>query len=228
MLMKKYIIILSFAVCCFQAHAGVIPLPKDLPTTEALMHLHKTMKRAEDKALIKLGEGKITQDEVTNKTTKFNEVRNILDSKLKNAYSYIILAGSISSTGKSLYELIKEYRRFCRMGNSTFIKRPMVTWYYLEAQYGVAKEIKNLQKLIATMTASGLNLMRASMDEKLYLLMEIKASIEKMRGIIDHAYWWCSYVMESGFKYYYIWDILNSDVTDEIANGLINQWIQEV
>ena len=81
--MKKYIIILSFAVCCFQAHAGVIPLPKDLPTTEALMHLHKTMKKAEDKALIKLGEGKITQDEVTNKTTKFNEVRNILDSKLK-------------------------------------------------------------------------------------------------------------------------------------------------
>jgi hypothetical protein len=31
-------------------------------------------------------------------------------------------------------------------------------------------------------------------------------------------------VAVGGFHYDYIWDILNSEVTDEIATGLINQW----
>ena len=62
------------------------------------------------------------------------------------------------------------------------------------------------------------------MDEKLDLINNIKNSIDAMRGIIDSAYWWASAVAIGGFHYDYIWDILNSDVTDAIAKEVINQW----
>ena len=64
--------------------------------------------------------------------------------------------------------------------------------------------------------------MKASMDEKLHLIMELKTSIENMRGIIDGANVWCSIITVGGVRYDYIWDILNSGVTDKIAEGVIN------
>ena len=100
----------------------------------------------------------------------------------------------------------------------------MVAWYFAEANLACSREIKNIKALYLTMTASGLNVMKASMDEKLNLVNSIKTSIDTMRGIIDSAYCWASIVAVGGFQYDYIWDILNSEVTDEIATGLINQW----
>lgn len=204
--------------------ADIIPIPNDLPTIEALMSLHKTMKKAEDKALEKIGVSYGIQTEVSKNTSKFNEVRTTLDSKLNNKYSYIIFAGAISTTTRSLYNLLQEYTRFTKAASSTLFKKPMCTWYYMEANYALAKEIKATKVLIATMTANGFNLSRSSMDEKMNLIFTVKSSIDKMRDIIDRTYWWCSVVVNGGFKYYFIWDILNSNVTDEIAKGIINQW----
>jgi hypothetical protein len=45
-----------------------------------------------------------------------------------------------------------------------------------------------------------------------------------MLGIIDQANLWCSIVAMGGFHYDYIWDILNSDVRDEIATQVIGKW----
>ena len=61
-------------------------------------------------------------------------------------------------------------------------------------------------------------------DEKLHLVMELRTSIENMRGIIDGANVWCSIITVGGFRYDYIWDILNSEVTDKIAEKVINKW----
>ena len=97
-------------------------------------------------------------------------------------------------------------------------------WYYTEANYACAREIKNIKALYATLTASGLNLMRASMDEKLELVNTLHSYISNMLGIIDSANLWCSIVAMGGFHYDYIWDILNSDVKDEIATKVIDKW----
>lgn len=75
-----------------------------------------------------------------------------------------------------------------------------------------------------TISASGLNLMKASMDEKIMLINTLHSYISNMRGIIDSANLWCQVVVMGGFKYDYIWGILNSDVRDEIANKVINKW----
>ena len=164
------------------------------------------------------------QSIITKGATKFNNVRTTLDSKLNNGYSYVILAGALGSTANSMYRLIQEYSQFTRSTFQYTFKKPMVAWYYTEANMACAREIKNIKTLYATLTASGINVMKASMDERLHLIMELRTSIENMRGIIDSANVWCSLITVGGFRYDYIWDILNSEVTDKIAEGVINKW----
>ena len=229
--MKRISIILMLAVLGI-AESHAIDWPNDLPTIEALIDLHKMIKGAEDGARDRVALSFGEQSMVTKGADKFNDVRTTLDSKLSNGYSYVLLAACLGSTANSMYKLIhnsmykliQEYSEFAQLSARYTTKKPMVAWYFAEANLACSREIKNIKALYVTMTASGLNVMKASMDEKLNLVNTLKTSIDTMRGIIDSAYCWASVVAIGGFHYDYIWDILNSEVTDEIATGLINQW----
>ena len=65
-----------------------------------------------------------------------------------------------------------------------------------------------------------------AMDEKLNLVMTLKASIDRARYIIDNANLYCFLVTDCGWKPDYIWEILNSNVKNEIAERVINKWNQ--
>ena len=221
--MKRLSIILMFAVLGISNSSAII-LPEDFPTIEALIDLHKMIKGQEDAARDRIALSFGEQSMVTKGADKFNDVRTTLNTKLSNAYSYVLLAACLSSTANSMYRLIQEYSEFAQLSVKYTTKKPMVAWYFAEANLACSREIKNIRGMYATMTASGLNVMKASMDEKLNLVNALKTSIDTMRGIIDSAYCWASVVAIGGFHYDYIWDILNSEVTDEIAKGLINQW----
>ena len=220
----RRIILIMMAVLLIQGKALAIEWPQDFPTIEALISLHKMIKGEEDAARDKIAVSFGEQSLVTKGANKFNDARTTLDSKLSNGYSYVLLAASLSYTASSMYKLIQEYSEFAQLSVQYSTKKPMVAWYFAEANLACSREIKNIKALYLTMTASGLNVMKASMDEKLNLVNSIKTSIDTMRGIIDSAYCWASIVAVGGFHYDYIWDILNSEVTDEIATGLINQW----
>ena len=220
----RRIILIMMAFFLIQGKALAIEWPQDFPTIEALISLHKMIKGEEDAARDKIAVSFGEQSLVTKGANKFNDARTTLDSKLSNGYSYVLLAASLSYTASSMYKLIKEYSEFAQLSVQYSTKKPMVAWYFAEANLACSREIKNIKALYLTMTASGLNVMKASMDEKLNLVNSIKTSIDTMRGIIDSAYCWASIVAVGGFHYDYIWDILNSEVTDEIAAGLINQW----
>lgn len=221
--MRRFFLIMM-AVLLIQGKALAIEWPQDFPTIEALISLHKMIKGEEDAARDKIAVSFGEQSMVTKGANKFNDARTTLDSKLSNGYSYVLLAASLSYTASSMYKLIQEYSEFAQLSVQYSTKKPMVAWYFAEANLACSREIKNIKALYLTMTASGLNVMKASMDEKLNLVNSIKTSIDTMRGIIDSAYCWASIVAVGGFHYDYIWDILNSEVTDEIATGLINQW----
>lgn len=220
----RRIFLIMMAVLLIQGKALAIEWPQDFPTIEALISLHKMIKGEEDAARDKIAVSFGEQSMVTKGANKFNDARTTLDSKLSNGYSYVLLAASLSYTASSMYKLIQEYSEFAQLSVQYSTKKPMVAWYFVEANLACSREIKNIKALYLTMTASGLNVMKASMDEKLNLVNSIKTSIDTMRGIIDSAYCWASIVAVGGFHYDYIWDILNSEVTDEIATGLINQW----
>ena len=220
----RRIILIMMAFFLIQGKALAIEWPQDFPTIEALISLHKMIKGEEDAARDKIAVSFGEQSLVTKGANKFNDARTTLDSKLSNGYSYVLLAASLSYTASSMYKLIQEYSEFAQLSVQYSTKKPIVAWYFAEANLACSREIKNIKALYLTMTASGLNVMKASMDEKLNLVNSIKTSIDTMRGIIDSAYCWASIVAVGGFHYDYIWDILNSEVTDEIATGLINQW----
>ena len=222
--MKRLLTLFMGLALCLCPIRADIELPGDMPTIEALISLHKMMKSAEDGAMQKIAVSFGEQSLVTKGAKKFNDVRTTLDSKLSNVHSYVILAAALSSTANSMYRLINDYSDFTQAATSTFTRKPLVGWYYTEAMYACSREFKNIQALYATMTASGINVMKASMDEKLDMLMELKTYIDNMRYIIHNAYTWCSIVAIGGFHHDYIWDILNSEVKDKIVEDLIINW----
>ena len=213
------ICILAVAIL-YPSKAHAFDYPNDQPTIEALISLHKLIKKEEEKALEKVAASYGEQSLVTKGATKFNDVRMTLNSK----YSYVILGEALASTSTDLYRLIDQYTKFTKNTVKYTFKKPAVAWYYTEANLACAREIKNIKTLYATLTASGLNLMRASMDEKLELVNTLHSYISNMLGIIDSANLWCSIVVMGGFHYDYIWDILNSEVKDEIAKKVIDKW----
>lgn len=198
--------------------------PKDMPTFEALMALHKAVKKDEEQALARIATSFGEQSLVTKGAEKFNDVRSTLDTRLNNAYSYVVLAAAISSTASSLYLLTKEYKDFTVNTYRHVSEKPFVAWYYTEANVAIAREIKHARKLYATVAASGINLMKASMDEKLNLVMSLKDTIENARRIIDNANLYCYLVTDCGWKPDYIWEILTSEVKDGIVSAVVNKW----
>jgi hypothetical protein len=225
-MMKYHIIIICILamVIPMPMRAAAFDLPDDQPTIEALISLHKLIKKEEEKALEKVAVSYGEQSLVTKGATKFNDVRMTLNSKLNNAYSYVILGTALASTGTDLYRLIDTYSDFTKNTAKYALKKPAVAWYYTEANYACAREVKNIKQMYLTLSASGLNVMKASMDEKLELVNTLHAYISNMLGIIDSANLWCSIVVMGGFHYDYIWDILNSKVKDEIATQVIAKW----
>lgn len=221
---KLIVSVLAVVVALPSYGADVFDLPKDLPTAEALMALHKCIKKDEDQALTRIATSFGEQSIVTKGARKFNDVRSALDSRLNNAYSYVILAGAVSSTASSLYRLTREYSNFTVNTFKHVQKKPFVAWYYTEANVAVSREIKHCYKLYASVAASGLNLMKASMDEKLELVLTLKRSIDNARYIIDNASLYCYLITDCGWKPDYIWEILTSEVRDEIVNKVIDKW----
>ncbi len=157
---------LMSAMLLFPFNAGAFDFPRDLPTFEALMALHKAVKKDEDQAVARIATSFGEQSLVTKGAKKFNDVRSTLDSKLNNAYSYVVLAGAISSTANSLYMLTKEYKDFTVNTYKYVSKKPFVAWYYTDANVAIAREIKHARKLYASVAASGINLMKASMGRE--------------------------------------------------------------
>ena len=217
------ICILAVAIL-YPSKAFAFDYPNDQPTIEALISLHKLLKKEEEKSLAQVTASYGEQSLITKGAEGFNNVRTTLDTKLSNAHSYLILGAALATTGTDLYQLIRDYADFTANTGKHAFKQPMVAWYYTEANLACARKVKNIKRMYATLVASGMNVMKASMDEKLNLVNELHGYITNVRGIIDQASLWCSIVVMGGFQYDYIWDILNSEVTDEIARQVIDKW----
>ncbi len=221
---QRFKLFILSLVILLPVRTSAIDIPKDLPTIEALIALHKAIKKDEDKALQRVAASFGEQSLITKGADKFNDVRTTLDTRLNNAHSYLVFAGAISSTAHSLYMLVKEYKDFTSNTFKHVSGKPFVAWYYTDANVAISKEVKHCYNLYAAVAASGINLMKASMDEKLNLVFSLKTSIGRARHIIDNANLYCFLVTDCGWKPDYIWEILNSEVKDAIAEKVINKW----
>ncbi len=85
--MRHRIIIYVALSILLSTRSFAFVIPKDLPTIEALIALHKAVKKDEDQALKRVATSFGEQSLVTKGAIKFNDVRTTLDTKLGNAHS---------------------------------------------------------------------------------------------------------------------------------------------
>lgn len=222
--MKKILLLLSLIVVFSTTSRAGIVGPDDLPTISALIELHKKMAKAEDVAVNQVESGYVEQQLSTKNSSKFNDVRTTLNTKLNNAHQWLILAAAISKTTLDVGNATKEYMQFTQLTAKNIFRKPQIAWYFAEANYNVSQRVSLLKKSVALLVASETNILKASLNERIDMVYNIQEQVAVIRGIISQALFWSRCVNIGGFKYDYIWDILNSDVYDSIANDLINSW----
>lgn len=225
--MKKIILSLLLVALSISSRAGIV-VPDDLPTISALISLHKAMAKAEEVSVKQVGVSYGEQQIATNNASKFNELRTTLNTKLNNAHQWVILAAATSKTTLDVGNATKEYIQFVDLTRKNLFRKPQIAWYFAEANYNVSKRVSLLKKSVALMVASETNILKASLSERINMIYDIQDQVAVIRGIISQTLFWSRCVSLGGFKYDYIWDILNSDVYEGIANDLIGKWKQNL
>lgn len=222
--MRKLLAILAFLTISVGIRAGNYVLPDDLPTIEALIKLHKMMASAEDKAVAQVAASKAEEDLISDKTTKFDKVRQTLNSKLDAANQWAYLAATISHVTLESYDAVKDYASYTKLVTKYVKRKPQLAWYFYECNVNLNRQISIMKKSIVTLLAAETNLLKASMQQRIDMALEIQANISQIRSIISGALWWGKCVAIGGFEYDYIWDILNSDVMNGIVENAVNLW----
>lgn len=222
--MRKLLVILVILTISVNMHAGKYVLPNDLPTIEALIKLHKMMASAEDNAVSRVAASKAEEDLISDKTSKFDKDRQTLNSKLEAANQWAYLAATISHVTLESYNAVKDYATYTKLVAKYVKQKPQLAWYFYECNVNINRQISIMKKSIVTMLAADTNLLKASMQQRLDMALEIQSNISQIRSIISGALWWGKCVAIGGFEYDYIWDILNSDVLNGIVENAVNLW----
>ena len=186
------------------------------------------MAKAEELSVHQVSASYLEQGVATENTTKFHEVRKTLNSRLNNAHQWIILAAAMSKTTLDVGNATKEYIQFTKLMSNNLFRKPQIAWYFAETNYNVAKRISLLKNSITLLVASETNILKASLDERIEVIYNIQEQIAVIRSLINQALFWSKCVSLGGFRYDYIWDILNSDVYDGIAKDIINNWTSNI
>lgn len=182
----RYILLIGSILFMVQQSFGIdYSTPKDLPTIEALIECHKEMKKNEKASLTQVTTVTAEQEITTDISQKISDIKTTINKKMSDVNSYIIFATTIANTTIHLEDLIKEYEAFITKIGPIVIKKPYTTNVYYNAQKKIYNAIDMLRKNIAGLTASQLNILKASMDEKFKLLYLIDGTISQMRYTIS-------------------------------------------
>ena len=198
--------------------------PGDLPTLEALIALHKEMKKNEDNALTQVTTVTAEQQVTTNISSKISDIKQTLNTRLNDVNSYLMFATTITNTTQKLQYLIKEYENFITVCTPVIKEKPTVSVRYVGTQKQLAEETKRLTKSITTFSATGLNILKASLDEKYKLIYLIDDSIIRMRGILSKNRNYILYTAGRNLWTADVRDIITDPMMKAASEKLIRQW----
>ena len=216
--------ILGITVLPLDSLAIDFSMPKDLPTLEALIALHKEMKKNEDSALTQVTTVTAEQEVTTNFSSKYSEVKQIINTKMNDVNSYLILAATITNTTTQLSNLIKEYENFMEVCTPIIKEKPTVSVRYAGTQKQLADETKRLTKSIMAFSATGVNILKASMKEKYKLIYLIDDSISRMRNVLSKNRNYILYTSGRNLWTADFRDIITDPMLKDTSEKLIRQW----
>ncbi len=222
--MKNVLSLLLLLLSC-----SVLPTrATDFGNMELFISLHKQNAKAEKESLRQLEAslGLVTQ--IKKGVTKVKEGRDILATRTKDITGNAIIWLRVASIGKQLVELTNSFVEYSQEIPQLTKENPMNLWYYTEALSSCYDEAKNLRNRLESLGAAQLDLMHATMDEKLMLINNIESSISTCKMILDDAYFYAHIPIYNGYTRLFIWDILDSKTTDAIAKEVINLYVSQL
>lgn len=228
MIVALFAIIATTFFTASKAYADVIPIPEDVPSIEALIDAHKKMKKAEDLAVLELGAIEETHGLTERVTAAYNKTRTTLNKRLSDGNSYLSLATQIVNVTVKLENLIENYKDFTTLTYQYALKKPYVLVYYTKANYKLSKEIKHLSAIIGEYTASGLGILKATLEEKYRMVNMIEVSISALNRIIWRSDLICRSVIRIGLKSYHIQDLFDKETQELMTQLLIEQWHKDI
>lgn len=223
---KKVLICILLSLSTATTEANVV-FPGDTPSIEALIDAHKKMAKAEDLAIVEIQFIQESHSITKKAVDAYNTTRTVLNKRLSDATSYIQLASQLTSVTLKLDYLIKNYKDFTTTTYQYAVKKPFVLMYYTRAHLKLKKEIKHITELVAMYTASGLNILKATMEEKFQMLSRIEMCITSMNNIIVNNDLICRTYIRNGLKIYHIQDMLGMLTMDLTTEKLIARWEKE-
>lgn len=214
-------IIFSWTSCFAQIDYS---LPKDAPALEALIALHKIMKKKEQESLSQLSAVTGSQEITTSFTKKISDVQTTIYNKMNDVNSYIILATTITDVSMKLADLAKEVATFETEMGALVLKKPFVAKHYIAVQRNIKTTVEKLYTSILSFTAQGLNIFVASNDEKLKLLYLIDSSINDLRYSIRNATLYMKYTNGKGGLMATMDELVSKNARMKISTQLIYKW----
>lgn len=217
--MKNFLFLILFSVFSLGGHAV------DFSTMELFISLHKNNAKAEKESLRQLETSVVLVNQIKKGVEKVKNGRDILATRTKDITSNAIIWLRVAYIGKQLTDLTNSFVEYTKEIPRFTKENPMNLWYYTEALNSCYNEAKNLKKRLESLGAAQLDLMHATMDEKLMLINNIESSIRTCKMILDDAYLYAQFSMGNDIARIFIWDILNSETTDKIAEEVINSYV---
>lgn len=200
--------------------------PKDLPTIEALIELHKQMKKQEQSSLTQVATITAEQEVTTDISKKISDIKTTLNKRMSDINSFIVMATTITTTTTKLQKLINEYNDFITEIGPIVVKKPYCSIYYANAHLKLANSVSQLKKQILsfstqTLSLVGLDLYVATAKEKFKMIYKIDSTINQMRYIIHIS---SNYIKYAGAEYFLKKQYVSNEFKAETSNKLIEQW----
>ena len=198
--------------------------PDDILTIEALISAHKSMKKAEDIAVLELSAIAETQDITKKMAAKYNQTRRMLNQRLADVGSALTLFSSVASITMQLKDLTESYADFTERVYNNAKRQPFLLLTYTTANIQIANEIKHITKCCTDFVGFQTNVLKATMEEKRQILGFISAHISAVQRIINRTSIMCRSMLAIGVQEYHVYDIINSKANKDLMKKIIGKW----
>lgn len=220
---------MTIAIICLLMPAAVYAggknsPPPDVPTIEALIDAHKSMKKAEDIAVTELTAIYETQTLAKKAAAKYNETRKMLNQRMADVGSILTLTSTVATIALQLKDLTESYADFTEKAFANAKRHPFLLATYTNANLQIAWEITHITKSCGDFVLFQTNVFKSTMDEKRQILAFIQMHISSVQRIINRASMQCRSMMATGVQEYHVMDIVNSKTNQEIMNKVIGKW----
>lgn len=183
----------------------------DIITLEAFIQLHIMTHNKEVEVrdrLVNLGSLQLV---TTNQTKATKDKMEIYHDRLKAAQSWLMLASSLSNLAIDILDTKNAVADYLKVFPEVAAKSPAGIYMYGDAVYRIEQLVKKALKQMAKLEIANLNVLRATMQQRLDMVYFVKGTLSQIRSIMYSTMNYCRYVTGREYVTTNIRDIINSE-----------------